>query len=126
MSFWRRLLSPSMAWALAIVPPAITFIYCSLYRDYEVDLWHHLARGRAMVERAEIVNRDLFTFTVTDIEFQDVNWLTQLGYYGLFSVDGFDLVQTVNALAWAVIVAVLVHLCYRASGSMVTASALGI
>lgn len=126
MSFWRRLLSPSMAWVLAIVPPAMTFIYCAMYRDYQVDLWHHLARGRAMAQQGEIVNRDLFTFTVPQIEFQDVNWLTQLVYYSLFSLGGLDLVQTVNGLAWAAIVALLVHLCYRASGSMLTASALGL
>ena len=82
----------------ALLAPAIVFIACCLSRAYQTDLWHHLARGRAMAERGELVNADIFTYTVPDQPFQDTNWLTQLLFWRLYSSGGLELVQTVNSL----------------------------
>src|SRR5207249_1632513 len=73
---------------------------------------------RAIVERGEIVDRDLFTFTVADRPFQDVNWLTQVGYYALHQTGGLALVQLVNSLVIAVTMLWIVLLCRRQSGSL--------
>jgi hypothetical protein len=73
-----------------------------------------------------MLDHDRFTFTVAGREFQDVNWLTQVGYYFLFEQGGLALVQCVNALLLALTMALLVLLCRRISGSLGVAAAVGI
>ncbi len=121
----RRLL-PTDRWVRLLIVPVLVFIALMSDRGYLADFWHHLARGRAMVSEGRIVDRDLFTFTVADREFQDVNWLTQVVYFRLYKLGGLDLVRCVNALTLAVTLAWLVILCRRLSGSLAVASAVGI
>ena len=45
----RRLL-PTPAWARAALVPALVFIALATDRNYLADFWHHLARGRAIVD----------------------------------------------------------------------------
>jgi hypothetical protein len=121
-----RSLLPSAAWARALLAPAEVFIATTLDRNYQTDFWHHLARGRASAEQGELINRDLFTYTVHDQPFQDTNWLSQLCYYRLYEVGGLGLVQLVNSLTLALMMAVVVWLCRRRCGSVLVAAGLGI
>lgn len=122
-----RHLAPTGDWILACVPSFLVFIITALDREYQIDFWHHLARGRAIVAQGQIVNVDLFCYTLpADLTFQDVNWLTQVFYYRLYLLGGFDLVQLINSLTLAGMIALLVHFCRRASGSLRLACALGI
>jgi hypothetical protein len=109
-----------------VLPSALAFLALGLDRQYLLDFWHHLARGRAMVEQGRLVDHDLFTFTVRGQPFQDVNWLTQLLYYGIYQAGGLPLVQTLNALAVALTLFLLVRFCCRVSGSAEAASAWGV
>jgi len=113
-------------WALACIAPALTFIGTSLPRHYQTDFWHHLARGRAIVQSGTLVNDDRFTYTVAGQPLRDPNWLSQILFYGLYEVGGLALVRTVNSLTLAGAMALLVFLCRRASGSLLLATALGI
>jgi hypothetical protein len=113
-------------WALACLAPALTFVGTALPRYYQTDFWHHLARGRAIVESRSLVNDDRFTYTVAGQPLRDPNWLTQVIYYGLYEVGGLALVRTVNSLTLAGAMGLLVFLCRRASGSLLLATALGI
>ena len=117
---------PSSDLLRALVAPILVFIATAIDRNYQTDFWHHLARGQAMTERGELVDHDLFTYTVPDRPFQDVNWLTQLLYYRLFLLGGLDLVQFVNSLTLAVMMGLLVALCRRQSGSWLIAAAVGL
>src|SRR5947209_9213982 len=117
-----RLPLPTNAWARLLLAPAVVFIATAVERNYQTDFWHHLARGRAIVEQGSLVNRDLFTYTVHDQPFQDANWLTQLAYFGLYQVGGLNLVQVVNSLTLAVMMAGLVWLCRWSCGSWLLAS----
>src|SRR5262249_18843093 len=99
--------SPTIGWLLAGIAPAMVFVVTGLDRHYQCDLWHHLARGRAIVTQGHIVDTDLFTFTVPGQHFQDVNWLTQVVYYLLYRWGGLDLVQLVNSLTLAGTMALL-------------------
>ena len=83
----RRFL-PTDAWVRWLIVPALVFIAMMTDRGFLADFWHHLARGRAMAEEGQLVDRDLFTFTVPGVEFQDVNWLTQVIYYRLYEWGG--------------------------------------
>ena len=112
-----RLPRPTDNWARALLAPFLIFVATATDRNYQTDLWHHLARGRAIVERGELVDRDLFTFTVADRPLQDVNWLTQVGYHLLYEAGGLALVQVLNSLLIAVTLGWLVRLCRRRTGS---------
>jgi hypothetical protein len=112
----------SATWLRASVAPALVFIATVTDRHYLADFWHHLARGRAIVTDGHLVNTDLFTYTVPGRPFQDVNWLSQVLYYGLYQLGGLPLVQCTNALALAAMMGLLLYLCRRASGSLVTAN----
>src|SRR5207253_574427 len=56
----------------------------------------------------------------------DNNWLSQLVYYGLYSLGGLELVQFVNSLTLAAAVVLLLRLCRTASGSMRIAGGIGV
>jgi len=116
---------PNAAWTRAILAPALVFIATAGERDYQTDFWHHLARGRAMAESGALVDRDLFTYTIPGLTFQDTNWLPQLLYYWLYNAGGLDLVQLVNSLLLTAMMGVLVWLCWRGSGSLLLAGAVG-
>jgi hypothetical protein len=121
-----RSLLPGAAWARFLLAPAVVFIATALDRNYQTDFWHHLSRGRAIAEQGQLVNRDLFTYTVHDQPFQDSNWLSQLCYYRLYEVGGLGLVQCVNSLTLAAMMGVVVWLCRRRCGSVLVAAGLGI
>src|SRR5205809_853477 len=117
---------PTGVWVRAALVPALVFMALATERNYFQDFWHHLARGRAMVQQGRLVDQDLFTCTVPNIAFQDVNWLTQIGYHHLFETGGLQLVQLVNAVLLALTFAWLVQFCRRVSGSLGVASAIGV
>jgi hypothetical protein len=118
--------APTDTWVRWAIVPILVFVAMSVNGHYLKDFWHHLARGQAMAQQGRIVNHDLFTYTVAGQEFQDVNWLTQLGYYALFQTGGLALVQCVNALLLAVTLLWLVALCRRRCGSLEVAMTAGI
>jgi hypothetical protein len=126
MTRWLRRLAPTPAWVRLALVPALAFIALAVDRQYLMDFWHHLARGRAMAEQGRLVDRDLFTFTVAGQPFQDVNWLSQLAYYALYQAGGLALVQVANALAVALTLLALVLLCRRRCGSLGVAAAAGV
>src|SRR5437879_6294565 len=102
-----RLPAPMLAWALAGLAPVLIFVATALSRAYQTDLWHHLARGRAIVSQGRLINEDLFSCTVHGQPLQDANWLTQIVYYGLYSAGGLDLIQLVNSLTLAAVLALV-------------------
>lgn len=117
---------PTGAWVRVLIAPALIFIATAIDRSYQTDFWHHLARGRAIAEQNSLVNQDVFTYTVAGQPLQDANWLSQLFYYRLYSEGGLSLVQVVNSLTLAAMMAVLVYLCWRKSRSLLLSAALGI
>jgi len=106
--------------------PVLVFVALVTDQNYLADFWHHLARGRAIVDEGRVVNEDRFTFTVPGRQFQDVNWLSQVGYHALFEMGGLDLVRAVNALTLAAALALLTWLCQRHSGSLGMATTVGV
>jgi len=114
---WRTLY-PTPTWLRWAIVPVLAFLATVTDRHYLADFWHHLARGRAIAEQGQIVDHDLFTFTVAGRPIQDVNWLTQVGYFALYDMGGLALVQVVNSLMIAVTLLLVVQLCRRRSGSL--------
>jgi len=116
---FRRYL-PTITWIRWGLAPALIFIAACVDRGYQTDFWHHLARGREIVGRQQVVNSDLFTFTIAGEPIQDANWLTQVIYFHLFQWGGISLVQLMNAIVLAATMLVLVRNCKRASGSLLS------
>jgi hypothetical protein len=119
-------LLPTNAWVRAAIVPVLVFIAMAADRGYLADFWHHLARGRVIVEESRLLDHDIFTFTVPGRSFRDVNWLTQVLYYKTYEWGGLDLVRLVNALALSLALGWLVALCRRKSESLPAAAAVGI
>jgi hypothetical protein len=118
-----RLLFPTDRWTRFFLAPALVFIATAVDRNYQTDLWHHLARGRVIVTEGRLLDTDRFTYTVAGKSFQDVNWGWQVAFYKLHALGGLALVQTVNSAILAAMMAVLVALAWRRSGSLAAACA---
>jgi hypothetical protein len=112
-----RLLPSDRTFRLLLIP-AVVFIASCMDRNYQTDLWHHLARGRAIVASGQLLNRDVFTYTVAGKPLQDVNWIWQVIFYRLHSWGGLPLVQVVNASLLALTFFLLVRLAWKRSGSL--------
>ncbi len=117
---------PSDIWVRLLLVPVLVFITLASNTSYLADFWHHLARGRAIVTQGQLLDHDIFTFTVNGQPFQDVNWLSQVIYFLLYEQGGLALVQVVNALVMATAVGLLVGVCRRLSGSALAAMIVGI
>lgn len=117
---------PTDRWTRAVLAPALLFIATVSDRNYQTDLWHHLARGRAIVHDGRLLDSDRFTYTVYGQPLRDVNWGWQVMFYQLHEWGGLPLVQAVNSLFLTAMMAVLVGLSWRRSGSVIAASAAGV
>lgn len=118
----KRLL-PSDRWTRLLLVPALVFIATLADRNYQTDLWHHLARGRVIVAEGRLLDEDRFTYTVSGHPLQDVNWGWQVLFYRLYTLGGLPLVQTVNSVLLAVMMGLLVVLAWRRCGSLIAAVA---
>ncbi|HTU21927.1 MAG TPA: hypothetical protein VMG10_28070 [Gemmataceae bacterium] len=116
------ILLPSDRWTRLLLAPALVFIATAVDRNYQTDLWHHLARGRAIVAEGRLLNEDRFTYTVPGRPLQDVNWGWQVLFYRLYALGGLPLVQTVNSAILAVTMTLLVVLAWRYCGSLLAAT----
>jgi hypothetical protein len=109
----------------AAFAPALAFIATAANNGYLYDFWHHLARGRAMVETGGIVNRDLFTCTIAGQPIQDIGWLAQVFYYVVYSRAGLPILELINSLLIALAIGIIVHIVWRQTGSMGIAAVAG-
>jgi hypothetical protein len=117
------MLVPSDRWTRFLVAPALVFIAAVMDRNYQTDLWHHLARGRAIVAEDRLLDEDRFTFTVYGQPLRDPNWGWQLLFYRLYARGGLPLIQTINAALLAAAMAFLIVRAWRRSGSLIAAAA---
>jgi hypothetical protein len=99
----------------ALLVPSLVFIATSVDRNYQTDLWHHLARGKVLVEEGTLLNYDRFTYTIGGQPLQDANWAWQAAFYCLYRAGGLPLVQTINsailALAFGLLFALTARRC---------------
>jgi len=113
-----RLPRPTDRWTRFLLAPALVFIATCIDRNYQTDLWHHLARGRAIAAEGRLLDDDRFTYTIPGKHFQDCNWGWQVLTYRLYERGGLELVQVVNSLVLAAAMLVLVALALRRCGSL--------
>src|SRR5215467_2727209 len=106
-----------------LLVPALVFIATAVVRNYQTDLWHHLARGKVMAEAHCLLDQDLFTYTVADKPLQDANWAWQVSFYRLYQLGGLSLVQLANSLLLALTMTLLLVRTWNRCGSLLVAIA---
>ncbi len=114
------------AWVWGLLPAAVVFIAVGIGRNYQTDLWHHLARGRLILAEERLVDDDRFSCPVPGRPFQDSNWGWQVGMCGLYRLGGLELVQAVNAITAGATLALLTLLCRRRGAPPIIAAAVGV
>lgn len=117
------LLFPTDRWTRFLLVPALVFLATVTDRNYQTDLWHHLARGRAIVAERRLLDEDRFTYTVHGQPLRDPNWGWQILFYRLYQYGGLPLVQTINSALLALMMAFLLVRTWRRCGSLVVANA---
>jgi hypothetical protein len=121
----RRFL-PTDQWVRLLLPAVVVFFAAASDRNYQTDLWHHLARGRSIAASGRLLDEDRFTYTVAGQRLRDVNWGWQVVFFKLFQAGGLALVQTVNAALLAATMLVLTWFSWRQSGSLRSAMLAGL
>jgi hypothetical protein len=114
---------PNDNWTRFLLVPALVFIATAVLRNYQTDLWHHLARGRVMVEAQSLLDHDLFTYTVEGQPLQDANWAWQVSFYRLYQLGGLALVQLANSLLLTLTLTLLLVRTWKRCGSLLVAAA---
>jgi hypothetical protein len=116
-------LLPTDNWTRFLLVPTLVFIATAILRNYQTDLWHHLARGRVMVESRCLLDQDLFTYTVANKPLQDANWAWQVNFYRLYELGGLSLVQLANSLLLTLTMTLLLVRTWKRCGSLLVAIA---
>lgn len=73
----------------------------ALRRIDDFDTWWHLAAGRWIAENGSVPWTDTLSFTVPDHEWLNLQWLFDLGLYGLWSLGGADLLVVACVMAFS-------------------------
>ena len=121
-----RSLLPTDAWVWSLLPVAVVVIAVGIDRNYQTDLWRHLARGRLIAAEGRLINEDRFTCTVSGRPLVDATWGWQVANWELYRLGGLSLVQAVNAVTAGAAMALLILLCRRRGAAPVVAAAVGV
>ncbi len=97
---WERILgTEGLVWGIVF----LALFAMAARVPLDSDLWWHLAAGRAMAERGQVLRADPFSHTVAGKPWTDVYWLAQLAMYGLHRLGGPPALM--GATAFAVVLA---------------------
>jgi hypothetical protein len=86
---------------LPVVVAALTAVF-ALRRLDDFDTWWHLASGRWIVEHASVPHVDVFSYTVPDHVWINLQWLYDVLLYATYRIGGADLLVVVTAIAFTV------------------------
>jgi hypothetical protein len=100
----------SAAFAVAIA------LYIVTYPVFDCDLYWHLANGREMFARRQIVNEEVFSFTFAGTPFVNHEWLSQIAFFGLWRELGASGLIGLKWLLSALTVGAL-HITARKAGA---------
>ncbi len=92
---------------LPVVATGFAIVWC-LHRLDDWDTWWHLAAGRWIAEHRSVPLTDTLSYTVPDHPWVNLQWLFDLGLYGLYRAGGADLLVYVAALMFGLAVALLI------------------
>lgn len=94
-SFADYIYSP---WIIPLILVFILLIVFSLRQISSLDIGFHLASGRWIIENFSFPSKDVFTYTVNDNEYVDMQWLFQVVNFVAFRIFGYDGITYLNIL----------------------------
>ena len=106
-------LKPARAHAAA---PAVLAFVVALHPIVTADFWWHLASGRWILENRRFPSTDVFTYTVPDHDWVNLQWLTDVSLAGLWGWIGPDGLVLLKSLDFALL-ALLLYALARAAGA---------
>jgi len=83
-----------------------------------VDLGRHLLLGKIIVTTHQVPRTNLLSYTYPNFPYINSSWLTDILYYYLFSLGGFNLLLLVNTLFVAFAFGLLVYKAIKRNGLM--------
>jgi len=110
----------AVRWLLVVVL-LVHGVYAGLEVVTGADLWWQLAAGRYMVQHREIPTRDIFSYTFAGAPWFNEEWLTQVLFYGLYSLGGGTLLALFKIVLVMGLLAGTAWIGWRRSGSLVFA-----
>ena len=110
----------AVRWLLVVVL-LVHGVYAGLEVVTGADLWWQLATGRYMVQHREIPTRDMFSYTFAGAPWFNEEWLTQVLFYGLYSLGGGTLLALFKIVLVMGLLAGTAWIGWRRSGSLVFA-----
>lgn len=118
-------LTDAAVWFL--LPIAVAVVAVGMDRNYQTDLWHHLARGRLIVAEGHLIDEDRFSCTLPPgTPLIDATWGWQVANWELYNLGGLNLLQAVNAVTVGATMALLTLLCRRRGAPPIVATAVGV
>lgn len=91
---------------LVIAVLFIALLAMAVRTPADTDMWWHLATGRYILTTGQIPQTDPFSFTMRGQPWTNVQWLAQVGMYGLYQAGSY------TALALAVAALVLISFAF--------------
>lgn len=77
---------------------AVVSVFLSIRHIYGEDIPFHLNAGRWIIENMTFPDKDMFTYTASEHQYIDMNWLYQVFMYGVYSVGGSTGLILMNSL----------------------------
>lgn len=77
---------------------AIAGAYAATLPASDPDLFWHLASGAWMLDRRELLVRDVFSYTMTGSPYSSGQWLGQIAYAGVFGAAGWSGIDLLRGL----------------------------
>ncbi len=81
-----------------------------------VDLGRHLLLGKIILSTHQVPHTNLLSYTYPDFPYINTSWLTDVIYYFLFSVGGFNLLLFVNTILIAFAFGLVVFITLKKTG----------
>ncbi len=90
------------------------------------DYWWHLRTGQLIAETAAVPTRDPFLYTTPGARWIDINWLYQLGIFGLYRAGGHAAVVVAQLALVCALLAALAPIGRRPGRTWLSVGALGL
>jgi tetratricopeptide (TPR) repeat protein len=93
---------------LAVLPLAVQGIHAP-----DTDMFYHLASGRFTMQHGQILDREIFSFTIPDRPWTNYSWLFQYALAGVYERGGFVGLIALRAILVLLTANLLFYWCWR-------------
>ncbi len=100
------------------LPAVLVLLYVWTLTDFPLDYWHHLNAGRQMTQTGSLAQTETFSHTAAGRTVVNQNWLVQLSAYQLHRLGGFQLLQTLAGIGYAIAFGLITALASRRCGNV--------